>query len=72
MKAADLDGTGTIDVAEFRGAAMLINSDITDDDIKTTFRFFDRDNCGHLTESDIIQSVNVIPSDHKQKKHVHA
>ena len=72
MKAADLDGTGTIDVAEFRGAAMLINSSFSNEDIRTTFRFFDRDNCGHLTESDIIKSVNVIPSDQKQKKHVHA
>jgi Ca2+-binding EF-hand superfamily protein len=51
---------------------MLINSNFSDQDIKTTFRFFDRDNCGHLTESDIIKSVNVIPSDQKQKKHVHA
>ena len=51
---------------------MLINSNFSDQDIKSTFRFFDRDNCGHLTESDIIKSVNVIPSDQKQKKHVHA
>jgi Ca2+-binding EF-hand superfamily protein len=51
---------------------MLINSSFSNEDIRTTFRFFDRDNCGHLTESDIIKSVNVIPSDQKQKKHVHA
>jgi Ca2+-binding EF-hand superfamily protein len=72
LKAADLDGTGSIDVAEFRGSAMLINSNFSDDDIRTTFKFFDRDNCGHLTESDIFQSVNVINADHKQKNHVHA
>jgi Ca2+-binding EF-hand superfamily protein len=71
LKAADLDGTGSIDVAEFRGSAMLINSNISDDEIKTTFKFFDRDNCGHLTVDDIIQSVNVITSDHKVKNHAH-
>ena len=71
MKAADLDGTGSIDVAEFRGSAMLINSNFSDNDIRTTFKFFDRDNCGHLTVDDIIQSVNVITSDHKVKNHAH-
>ena len=70
LKAADLDGTGSIDVAEFRGAAMLINSTFSDADIRTTFKFFDRDNCGHLTVNDIFQSVNVITNhDHKAKNH---
>ena len=72
LNAADLDGTGSIDVAEFRGSAMLINSNFSDVDIRTTFNFFDRDNCGHLTVSDIFQSVNVINADHKEKNHVHA
>ena len=64
LKAADLDGTGSIDVAEFRGSAMLINSNFSDEDIRTTFKFFDRDNCGHLTVRDIFQSVNLINTDH--------
>ena len=50
LKAADLDGTGNIDAAEFRGAAILINSTFSDDDIKTAFMFFDKDNCGHITQ----------------------
>ena len=66
-KAADLDGSGSIDVAEFRGAAMMINSSFSDEVIRTTFRFFDRDDCGHLTESEFLESVNVITSDHKAK-----
>jgi Ca2+-binding EF-hand superfamily protein len=59
MKAVDLDGTGFIDVAEFRGAALLISTSITEDQIKYAFSYFDRNDSGILRSDDILQAVNV-------------
>jgi Ca2+-binding EF-hand superfamily protein len=71
MKAADLDGNDIIDVAEFRGAANIINSSFSVEDIKATFRFFDRDGCGYLTESEMQLCINAGTSDNKAKNHAH-
>jgi Ca2+-binding EF-hand superfamily protein len=66
MKAIDLDGTGNIDVAEFRGAVLMISTSITEDQIKYAFNFFDRDECGVLHPEDILASMNI--TDESTKK----
>ena len=49
LKAADTDGSGQIDFAEWKAAT----SKLTDQKLKSAFQFFDRDNSGSISVHEI-------------------
>lgn len=53
MKAADTDGSGFIDFAEWRAAT----SKLTDQKLKSAFAFFDKDNSGTISIQEIKNAV---------------
>jgi len=55
LKAADTDGSGSIDFAEWKAAT----SKITDAKLKTAFKFFDRDNSGSISVNEIKNALGV-------------
>ena len=66
MKASDLDGSGTIDSAEFRAATMMISYFIKEEEMKAAFKHFDKQNTEYLTPQGILSSINKTKNSSKE------
>jgi calcium-dependent protein kinase len=53
MEAADVDGNGTIDYIEFISATMNRHRIERDEHLFKAFRYFDKDNSGHITRDEL-------------------
>lgn len=53
MEAADVDGNGTIDYTEFITATMNRHRLETDENLTKAFKYFDKDNSGHITTDEL-------------------
>ena len=57
MDIADTDGSGTIDLNEFKEFIAKIDKNITEDDIKQTFDAIDEDGNGELSVAEFGKAI---------------
>ena len=55
LRAADTDGSGSIDFAEWKAAT----SKLTDQKLQSAFKFFDKDNSGTISIAEIKNALGV-------------
>merc|ERR1719240_1636033 len=56
----DKDGSGKITAAELKQSVILINPNLTDEDIGAAMELFDKDHTGTITEKEFRQGIELM------------